>query len=272
MRTLYVSDLDGTLLQPDETLSDFTVRAINSLVDQGMLFSYATARSMLTAARVTQGISTHFPDIVYNGALIRRPDTGELLASNFFGSDFRDILNDLLVHEVYPITYSMKEGREKYRYWVEKITPGMRFFLDSRRGDPRETPVHEAKFLYEDEPFYITCIDETEKLAPLYEKYREQYNCILHHDIYSGDQWLEIMPKSASKSNAIRQLKSLLGCEKLVVFGDGKNDIDMFQLSDEAYAVENAVDSLKRIATAVIGGNRNDGVAQWLLSHFDSAK
>ena len=72
------------------------------------------------------------------------------------------------------------------------------------------------------------------------------------------------MPKAASKANAIKQLKELLGCEKLVVFGDGKNDIDMFELADEAYAVSNAVDELKSIATDIIESNDNDGVAKWL--------
>ena len=75
------------------------------------------------------------------------------------------------------------------------------------------------------------------------------------------------MPLTASKSHATQQLKELLGCEKLVVFGDGKNDVDMFELADEAYAVANAVPELKAKATAVIGGNNEDGVAKWLLEN-----
>ena len=45
MTTLYVSDLDGTLLNSNQTLSPFTIQTINQLVSDGMLFSYATARS-----------------------------------------------------------------------------------------------------------------------------------------------------------------------------------------------------------------------------------
>ena len=52
-----------------------------------------------------------------------------------------------------------------------------------------------------------------------------------------------------------------------MVFGDGKNDVDMFELADEAYAVANAVPELKAKATAVIGGNNEDGVAKWLLEN-----
>lgn len=55
----------------------------------------------------------------------------------------------------------------------------------------------------------------------------------------------------------------------VVAFGDGTNDIDMFQLADEAYAVENAVDELKAMATAVIESNNDDGVAKWLSEFAD---
>ena len=48
------------------------------------------------------------------------------------------------------------------------------------------------------------------------------------------------------------------------MFGDGENDVDMFKEADECYAVENAVEELKAIATGVIGSNDADGVAKWL--------
>ena len=56
MRTLYVSDLDGTLLRSDERTSGYTNRTVNRLVGEGMLFSYATARSFQTARKVTAGL------------------------------------------------------------------------------------------------------------------------------------------------------------------------------------------------------------------------
>ena len=121
--------------------------------------------------------------------------------------------------------------------------------------------------LYVGETFYILCIDEHSKLAPFYEKYKDKFHCVFQTDIYSGDVWLEIMPKSATKANALAELKRMLDC-RLVVFGDGKNDMDMFEIADECYAVENAVPELKAMATAVIGGNDSDGVARWLESNY----
>ena len=43
------------------------------------------------------------------------------------------------------------------------------------------------------------------------------------------------MPITASKSNAVKQLQMLLECAKVISFGDGKNDIDMFKMSDRSY-------------------------------------
>ena len=59
--TLYVTDLDGTLLTPEESLSPFTVRVINRLVEQGVSFTYATARSLHSSSKVTQGLTKRLP-------------------------------------------------------------------------------------------------------------------------------------------------------------------------------------------------------------------
>lgn len=264
MRTLYVSDLDGTLLRSDISTSEFTNRTINGLVEKGMLFSYATARSFVTSVKVTRGLNARIPLIVYNGAFVIDNATGEIMISNFFGDAAAGLLDDLIANDIYPIVYSMIDGVEKFSYIPEKCTKGMREFIDSRAGDPRDNPVENVRDLYHGSVFYVTCIDEAEKLKPFWQKYDTQHHVVFQEDIYSGEQWLELMPAAASKSNAIRQLKELLGCDRLVVFGDGKNDVDMFQLADEAYAVANAVDELKRIATGVIGSNDDDGVAKWL--------
>ena len=266
-KTLYVSDLDGTLLRSDETISDYTNAIIQELVAKGMIFSYATARSFQTSKKVTKGLSAKIPLIVYNGTMVVDNKDGSFLIKNFFDSDVKSMLADLLTNQIYPITYAFLDGVEKFSYIPEKCTKGMREFIETRKNDKREHPVLEEKDLYEGELFYITCIGEQEILEPFYEKYKETYHCVFQADIYTGYQWFEIMPKAASKANAIRQLKERLGCDKVVVFGDGKNDIDMFELADEAYAVENAVEELKEIATAVIGSNNEDGVAKWLKEY-----
>ena len=264
MKTLYVSDLDGTLLRSDETISEYTAETINRLTLQGMLFSYATARSYHTARKVTKGLEAKIPLIVYNGAFVLDNVTGEVMCSNFFGEDAKEILDDFIRNGLYPIVYSYIDNVEKFSFIPDKCSRAQAEFLDSRKGDVRTNVLSDAEQLYAGDIFYFTCIDEKEKLAPLYERYKEVYHCVFQKDIYSGEQWLEIMPHAASKSNAIRQLKEYLGCDKVVVFGDAVNDLDMFQMADECYAVANAAPELKEIATQVIGGNNEDGVVKWL--------
>jgi len=264
MNSLYVSDLDGTLLTSGETLSPFTVDTINGLTSRGMLFSYATARSLVTAKRVTRGLNARFPLIVYNGAFIVDNVTEEILLAHYFEDDIAEVFEKLFENEIYPIVYAYINGVERFSFVPEKCTPGMRKFIQSRKGDRRTNRVNEPVELTKGNPFYITCIDTPEKLGPLYEGYKDKYHAVYQRDIYTGEQWLELMPKQASKSNAIKELKEMLGCDKLVTFGDGKNDIDMFEISDEAYAVENADWELKAIATGIIESNNNDGVAKWL--------
>ena len=267
MKTLYVSDLDGTLLRSNEKTSEFTNTTINELVEKGMIFSYATARSYQTSKKVAEGLNAKIPLITYNGAMIMNNKDGSFLLKNFFGKEVKEVLKDLFSNEIFPIVYSFIDNEEKFSFVSSKCTNGMQEFVDTR-NDKRKNPVQNEMELFKGEIFYITCIDEKEKLRPLYEKYKNTYHCVFEVDIYSGEQWLEIMPKEASKANAVRQLKEKMECEKLVVFGDGKNDIDMFEIADEAYAVENAVAELKKIATGVIGSNNDDSVAKWLKEHY----
>ncbi|MDE6293810.1 MAG: HAD family hydrolase [Clostridiales bacterium] len=263
MKNLYVTDLDGTLLTKDQVVSEYSKRVINELVADGMLFTYATARSLETASMVAKGINVSAPRVLYNGAFIR--DTGgRLLLSHTFENQGGNIVNDLICAGVYPIVYALIDGQEKFSFIPEKLSRAAAEFNKTRETCERYNPVPSVQQLLRGDIFYITCIDDAKKLAPLYEKYKNDYSCVYSSDIYSGEQWLEIMPKKATKANALLELKQMLNC-RLVVFGDGKNDIDMFKAADECYAVENAVQELKDIATDIIPNNNSDGVAKQLL-------
>ena len=123
MNTLYVSDLDGTLLRSDETISDYTCSVINSLVAKGMYFSYATARSFITAKKVTKGIQVRIPLIVYNGAFVIDNVTEQILIANYFDASVTEVLEDLFAHGVYPIVYAQLDGKERFSY-VRRLCTG----------------------------------------------------------------------------------------------------------------------------------------------------
>lgn len=267
MKTLYLSDLDGTLLQPDERVSPYTAQVINRFVRSGGNFSYATARSLVTATKVTAGLDTEFPVITYNGAFIINNATKEILLSNYFSSDDAAyVRNELTRNGIFPITYAYLKGSERFSFIESSVTKAMQHFLDNRIGDIRRREAKDADELFSGDMFYFSCMDDEEVLRPINEVFKSnsRFHCIYQKDIYSGEQWCEILPAKATKANAALQLKELLGCDRIVSFGDGINDLSLFGISDECYAVANAVPELKAVATDVIGSNTEDGVARWL--------
>lgn len=268
-KTLYVSDLDGTLLSGGQAVSAFTAQAINDLVGAGMLFSYATARSFWTASVITETITANIPVIVYNGAFIINNLTGERLYADYFTrKEAEEIFGQLQQNGIDPIVYAVIDGAEKFSYLPARINAHTKAFLDTRRGDSRDRPVERLENLLDGAPFYFTCIGAETPLSAVYAALRTQYSCVYQKEIYSGMPWLEIMPPSVSKANAALRRKELLGAERVVSFGDGKNDIPLFMVSDECYAVENADIQLKEIATGIIESNECDGVAKWLLKNY----
>lgn len=267
MKTLYITDLDGTLLNTKDRINPYSIETINRLVEQGMLFSYATARSLVSAAVVTRGLSAHIPVIAYNGCLIIHPDTHEILTSlNFSASERRNARMLIRQSGIFPIVYSRIDGRERLSWMPEHENDGIRRYLNNRKGDPRLRPVSLEEDLFAGDIFYFTCIGEKNSLSPIYDTIvsDDRYTCTLQQELYRPEYWCEIMPRQATKANAILKLKALWNCDRVVTFGDAVNDIPMFRVSDECYAVENAVDELKKLATGIIPRSDKDGVARWL--------
>lgn len=269
MSTLYVSDLDSTLLNSGAKLSDFTRHTLNDLVDKGLMFSYATARSAETAARVTRGLRGDIPTIVYTGTFITENKSHTRLVSHFMTKrESETVVSAVREFSLYPIVYSIIEGKEKFMYSPRISSSNVCDFALTREGDHRKTPVDGT---FEDtlqgDIFYFTFMEPRDILLPVYEYLKDKCNCLFQADNYTDNWFLEIMPKGATKANAALKLKELTGADKLVAFGDGVNDMELFRVSDEAYAVSNAVDELKEIATDVIGSCDEDAVAKWLLEN-----
>lgn len=267
MHTLYVTDLDGTLLNSSDKISQYSIQTINGLVAKGMQFTYATARSLVSASVVAKGLATTIPVIAYNGALIINPDTGEVLSSLSFTEEEAAYVSGVLrEHGANPLVYAYVDGVERVSYVAGRENEGIRRYLDVRKGDRRFRPLADETCLYQGDIFYFTCIADREELLSLYEIFSkdERFRCTLQQELYRSEYFLEIMPKKASKAEAIKRLKEIWQCDRVVSFGDAVNDIPMFEISDECYAVANAVPELKAYATGVIASNDEDGVAKWL--------
>lgn len=273
MKTLFVSDLDGTLLTAKETVSEYSMRLLNELIDEdGVLFTYATARSLNSAAKAVWGLRQNLPVILYNGAIVMEPWNGnKLYNSHFTGTVRADIRRILHEYDVWPLVYSFLGNKERVSWLRGRETAGMKRYLSRRAGDPRLNPVDSPDELKDDEIFYYTYIDAKERTDVLHAVFEKdaRFRCIYQQETYQSDYWLEIMPAGTSKGAAATVLKERLGAEKLVAFGDALNDRELFRAADEAYAVENADEELKKVATAVIGYSEEDSVSKFIRDNLE---
>lgn len=272
-RTLFVSDLDGTLLQNDATLSAYTVQTINELVSLGLSFTYATARSVESARPIAGDLRLTLPVVTRNGAVLADNSTGKHLEKALFTEEEIRLLKGMLpeLPECGFVSCFIGERMIK-TYLPGPHTAGLDGYLEYYKDDPGMVPVEDFNGLFCGSPGYVTLVASREYLAPIYERVRSYPNweCLFQKDTYRDEFWVEICPQNCTKAKALLKLKERYGYDRLVVFGDSLNDLPMFRAADEAYAVANAMEELKAAATAVIGFNEEDAVANFLRQQADN--
>ncbi|BBF45421.1 hydrolase HAD superfamily [Lachnospiraceae bacterium KM106-2] len=284
MNILYITDLDGTILGKDGWLMESTKDKLKQLLDKGVPITYATARSYTSAHERLKEIPFRLPALTYNGCFLVDGGSGVVQQTEQF--EKKALTNVIAIFSRYyicPLSYAMIEGKEKTSCYLEKSTKQVKKYMISKPHDARNRFVLSEESLYEGEIFYFTLIDTYSKLEPVYRdllSYAEQYEKMygqapyqltFQEEIYDpGDYWLEIMPATAGKAEGVRRLKKVLGCDKVVCFGDGKNDIEMFLAAEEGFAVENACEELKMIATGIIQSNTDNGVINYIWNNEKS--
>lgn len=276
--TLFISDLDGTLLNSSCQISDKTAKIINSLISRGLTFTVATARTSETVRLLTKSISINAPAILMNGVVLYDLKEKRFISYEAFPEkSLTEFLNIIRSFGSKGFMYTISQNVLETHY-VNLDTPNAREFMEERikkfgkkfiKLPDFSLCISQGKV-----PVYFSVSDTKEKLLPVYEKLKRLagFSIEFYRDIYNTDFWyLEVCSEKASKYNAACNLKKQLGFEKLVAFGDNLNDLPLFKAADESYAVENAKDEVKSAAASVIGSNDSDGVAQWLLKSYENA-
>lgn len=270
-KLLFISDLDGTLLNRESKVNDAGAKLINELItNENFILTFATARDFVSVKKVLSNIKLRHPIITANGAFIVNPQNEELIYGSYFNDDEKKELDGYFKnYNVHPIVYANYENRHPSVSWEElKETDGMLHYLHQRANDPRLRPLRreERERLMEGKVYCINLMDSKENLIPLYDflSKEKKFYIIFHQELYREEWWLSIYPKTTNKGRTAKKLKELLGAEKLIVFGDRTNDLPLFDVADEAYAVENASPELKKVATKTIGKNTDNSVPNWI--------
>jgi len=275
-KTLFITDLDGTLLNSDAKITPATANIINGLIDRGLIFTYATARSHVTALKVIGDINFKYPAVHRNGVCIQNPQTGEYFDKCAFDKAvISKTIGKIRDNALRPLVYSFIDGRERFSWVPGGENDATKYFLNGREGDKRMRPVEDCVEFYEGDIHGIVFFgDSSGELQNILDILNLDGHFIYHiqKDTYPNEKggavyYLEIMRFDAGKDSGVLKVKKLAGADRIVCFGDNINDVPMFNVSDEKYAVANAISEIKNIATDIIGSNDEDGVAKWLEKH-----
>ena len=136
---LYLTDLDGTLLDHKAEIGRMTEAMMNMLIDNDIAVSYATARSVHSAEPKVSCINFKLPVITHNGAFIIDPITKERLVTHFFDNNPKAFLKSYFYeHKESILVYSVIDNYERVSYLEERLNKGTVRYLKDRAGDKRK--------------------------------------------------------------------------------------------------------------------------------------
>ncbi len=269
MKTLYISDLDGTLLDNNAEITEKSKKLLNCFLEKGNYFSVATARTGATVVKMLEGININVPAVLMNGVAIYDIEKERYVKIHAFGDEGKKKFIDEICKSGSPGFLYCIDEENLSTFYENTDSPNAEIFINEREKKFGKRFVKTDSFssCMERSVVYYSYSDTYEKLKPIYEKAKkiEGLRIEFYRDTYHPDFWyFEVCSENASKYNAVKWLKENYGFEKVVAFGDNLNDLPLFEIADEAYAVENAKEDVKKHATAVIGRNTEDAVAKFL--------
>jgi 5-amino-6-(5-phospho-D-ribitylamino)uracil phosphatase len=272
LKVVYISDLDGTLLNQDAECPAYTVATLNELIGRGLWFGAATARTAVSAIKILSGIHINVPLILMNGVCIYDLREARYLQIEAVPALARKQMLDVIGECRLPgFVYTM-QGDCLSTYYENADSPYARAFIDERvrKYGKVFTKVENFAQLGQENLIYYSVSNTKDKLIDTWRGLSSiaGLRVEFYHDIYGDNNWyLEACSRRASKQNAIQLLRDTCGFDRVVGFGDNLNDLPLFAACDESYAVGNAKPEVKGKARAVIGSNLEEGVARWLASH-----
>ncbi len=278
-KTLYISDLDGTLLNSDSQISKSSAEILNRAISAGANFSVATARTPATVADLLSEVNTKLPMVVMTGATLWNRANGQYTNTCFIPEN-----EALKVVDIYrslgfsSFVYTLHDNK-LHIYHLGELSPQEADFMQEREENPFKrfhiptdgnsklpTPLNRVVLFYGVRP-------NAESICA-HEMVKNSVTCspLCYNDIYGPEIAVaEVFASQATKARGVNTLAQSIGATRIVAFGDNINDLPMLRAADVAVAVENAVDEVKKAADIIIGSNNADSVARFILDDFTSS-
>lgn len=262
MIKLVVIDLDGTLLNPDHSISQNSKQTLQQLYQQGIEVMLATGRHYQDVYLLAQQLQIPTRLITSNGARVHNKQA-KLIYENHIPEN--------LVREILALSSGYEVHRNLYQqdlWLVEEPNEPLLNIHHSSGFEYQITDFDAIDYQHIDK-FYFNAPHQ--KLIPLQQQLINKFADQLYIT-FTTETYLEVMNKGVSKGQALEKvlIQKNIKTSEVMAFGDGLNDVDMLKLVDYPVVMENAHPDLKAQLSqaAQTKSNAEDGVAYYLQKNL----
>ncbi len=253
---LIATDMDGTLLTPENRITRRTMAAISAAREKGAVFTLSTGRPLQGVKKYVDLLGLDCPVITYNGAVVAHSLTGEIIFSqNMETEEARRVYNLAKERNTMFILWSQNrlyasELSEKTEFY-ENITSTKATLIENFEQLLADGI---TKFLWYDDP------DILDKWIEELTQEKLENTTFVKSRAY----FLEFFSNKASKAVAMEKLGEYYGIsrEEMIAVGDQTNDLPMIEYAGLGVAMGNAVEKVKEAANYITSTNEEDGVAK----------
>lgn len=262
---LFVSDLDDTLLTDDKKISAENRKAIEYFESEGGKFSFITGRIPLGAKPILDQLTPNIPFGCINGGGIYDTFEKEYVWKLTLDKNYMELL-DYVRNEFPTVGIEVCTFDGSYFCHKNELIEVHRIIeqFPDRRCHYNDITEPVAKVLL---------VDEEELIPSLMEGLSKQNISSRFDFVRSTSQYYEIVPKGASKGNALLKLADILDINpaKTISIGDNDNDVSMLKAAKLGFAVSNASHNAKTCADYITVSNNEHAIAK-VIEDLDNKK
>ncbi|UFR07255.1 Cof-type HAD-IIB family hydrolase [Streptomyces sp. Go40/10] len=262
---LVATDLDGTLLRGDQTVSERTLRALAAVAAAGAHHLVVTGRPAAACKQYLAALGYRGLAVCGQGAQLYDAGADRLLTSASLDTGLARRVVARVEAALGPLELGVVTAPPESRF---KVTP--RFGERVRHGWDVTT---DRRLLWTDPidklVLHHTSVPEDEVEATARELCGDEVTVV-----HSVQGMVEVLPAGTTKAAGVERAARLLGFDaaETIAFGDMPNDIPLLAWAGHGVAVGNAHPALRAMADEIAPGNEEDGVAVVLERLFGTAE
>ncbi|MCB0449360.1 MAG: HAD family hydrolase [Confluentibacter sp.] len=249
---LVVTDMDGTLLNPNNEVSSRFLNQFTELKKRNIHFVAASGRQYQSIVDKLELIQEDISIIAENGGILKFDNNTDVLLKLSSENIAKAIGALRSIDAVFIVLCGRKSA------YIETTNPD--FIAKFEKYYSKYTIVEDLTTVTNDDflkiaVYHFECSEK--HILPHITELKTDMQVIV-----SGQNWLDISHRDANKGYALNILQEKLGItkEETMVFGDYNNDLQMLELADFSYAMANAHAEVKKIARFETKSNADEGV------------